>query len=231
MDYVEMIARDTLYLGLFFDGSEFGLHLTDEVLVQKSKNGDLEAFDQLVLRYESKVFNLAYRFMGNYADASDLAQETFIRLYQSLVSFRGDSSFSTWLFRVAANACRDELRKRQRRKNVSMDEMVALSPANVPVADNAYSPEETVQRHEVQRQVQECLKQLSDDHRLILVMREIQDLSYEEIAEVLQCSLGTVKSRINRARNALKERMTNTRELLSHDGRLIAKGGKQNALP
>ncbi|SFH31662.1 RNA polymerase, sigma-24 subunit, RpoE [Desulfotomaculum arcticum] len=207
------------------------MSLSDETLVQKSKKGDLNAFNELVLRYEGKVFSIAYRFMGNHADASDLAQETFIRLYQSLASFRGDSSFSTWLYRITANACRDELRKHQRRRSISMDEMIAASPANVPVADNAYSPEDAVQRNEVQRQVQECLNELSDDHRLILVMREIQGFSYDEIAEVLQCSLGTVKSRISRARNALKERLKRKGELLSTESRLTEKGGKKSALP
>lgn len=202
------------------------MRLSDEVLVQRSKQGDLDAFNELVLRYESKVYSMAYRFMGNHADAGDLAQETFIRLYQALGGFRGDSSFSTWLYRIAANACRDELRKRQRRRNVSMEELIESSPANTPVAGNEYSPEETVQRREVQRQVQDCLNELSEDHRLILVMREIQGLSYEEIAGVLQCSLGTVKSRISRARNALKDKMKRKGELLSRRDRQLGKGGK-----
>ncbi|AGL00774.1 RNA polymerase sigma factor [Desulfoscipio gibsoniae] len=206
------------------------MHLPDEVLVQKSKDGDLEAFDELVRRYESKIYGLVYRFMGNHADASDLAQDTFIRLYQALAGFRGDAAFSTWLYRIASNICRDEIRKRQRRRSVSMDEMIDASPANVPTADDSYSPEETVQRREMQRQVQFCLNQLSDDHRLILIMREMQGLSYEEIAGVLQCSLGTVKSRISRARNALKERMSKQGELLPGSDRHKTKGGKSNAM-
>ena len=205
------------------------MHYTDEDLIQKIKNGDIDAFDQLVHRYEGKIYSVAYRFMGNHADAGDLAQDTFIRMYQALPSFRGDSSFATWLYRVAANACRDELRKRQRRRSVSMDEMIEASPANMPAASD-YSPEETVQRHETQRQVQECLNRLSDDHRLILVMREIRGLSYEEIAGVLDCSLGTVKSRISRARNALKEKIKEQGELLDRGYRQNGKGGKQNAM-
>ena len=91
----------------------------DEVLVDRSKKGDLDAFEELVRRYEGKVYGMAYRFMGNHADAGDLAQEGFIRLYQALPGFRGDSSFSTWMYRIVANACRDELRRRQRdRKSV-----------------------------------------------------------------------------------------------------------------
>jgi len=207
------------------------LRYTDEDLVQKIKDGDQDAFDQLIHRYEGKIYSVAYRFMGNHADAGDLAQDTFIRMYQALPGFRGDSSFATWLYRIAANACRDELRKRQRRRSVSMDEMIEASPANIPAAAGEYSPEETVQRHETQRQVQECLNRLSDDHRLILVMREIQGLSYEEISGMLDCSLGTVKSRISRARNALKERIKEQGELLNRGCRHNEKGGKQNAMP
>lgn len=206
------------------------MHQPDEVLVQKTKNGDLDAFDELVRRYEGKIYGMAYRFVGNHADANDLAQDTFIRVYQALAGFRGDAAFSTWLYRIAANICRDELRKRQRRRSVSMDEMIDASPANVPTADGSYSPEETVQRRELQRQVQFCLNELSDDHRLVLIMREIQGLSYEEIASALQCSMGTVKSRISRARSALKEKMSEQGELLSSNDRLKAKGGKNNAM-
>lgn len=207
------------------------LHLSDEILVQKSKEGDLDAFDQLVNRYENKIYSLTFRFMGNHADAGDLAQETFIRLYLALGGFRGDSSFSTWLYRIAANTCRDEIRKRKRRPNISMDELIESSPAHVPVADDQDAPEEVIQRMELQRQVQECLNELSQDHRLILVMREIQEFSYQEIAEVLKCSMGTVKSRISRARQALKEKIKEKGELLHDQGRLVEKGGKQNALP
>lgn len=216
-------------LARFFKGG-IQLPFTDEELVQRIKNGDMDAFEELVCRYEGKIYSVAYRFMGNHADAGDLAQDTFIRMYQALPGFRGDSSFATWLYRIAANACRDELRKRQRRRNVSMDELIEHSPTNVPVAASADLPEEAAQRHETQRQVQECLDRLSGDHKLILLMREIQGMSYEEIAAVLGCSLGTVKSRISRARNALKEKIKEKGELLSRSSRLNGKGGKQNAL-
>ncbi len=207
------------------------MRLSDEALVQKSKEGDLQAFDELVRRYEGKIYSIAFRFMGNHADAGDLAQETFIRLYQSLASFRGDSAFSTWLYRIAANACRDELRKRQRRCVVSIEDMSVVSPGSVPVAGGVdYSPEEAVQRREVQQQIQACLNELSPDHRLILILREILGMSYEEIAASLNCSLGTVKSRISRARYNLKEKIKTKEELLSEDRRLLGKGGERNAL-
>ncbi|GBF33773.1 RNA polymerase sigma factor RpoE [Desulfocucumis palustris] len=185
----------------------------DDVLVQKSKNGDLDAFDELVKKYESKIYTVAYRFTSNHADANDLAQETFIRVYQSLGTFRGDSSFATWLYRIAANVCRDELRRQQRRKKVSLDEIMSHPGGNIYLADEASSPEESLERNELQRAVQKCLNTLSEEQRLILVMREIQGLSYEEIAASLDCSLGTVKSRLSRSRQALKQKVLGDREL------------------
>lgn len=201
------------------------MHPPDEILVDKSKNGDLNAFEELVRRYEGRVYSMAYRFMGNHADAVDLAQEGFIRLYQNLPGFRGDSSFSTWMYRVVANACRDELRRRQRQRNVSLDEMAESAGGNIPVPSMEVSPEESAERNELQEYVQMCLNSLSEEHRLILIMREMQGLSYEEIADTLDCSLGTVKSRLNRARHALKDRVTMHRELFNGDYRLSVKGG------
>jgi RNA polymerase sigma-70 factor (ECF subfamily) len=192
----------------------------DDVLVQKCKNGDLDAFDQLVKRYETKVYSLAYRFTGNHADANDLAQETFIRVYQALSSFRGDSSFATWLYRVASNVCRDELRRQQRRKKISLDEMMSQAGGNLYLADEGESPEESLEKSELQQAVQKCLNSLSDEHRLILIMREIQGLSYEEIAAALDCSLGTVKSRLNRSRQALKQKIIIDLELSTLISRL-----------
>lgn len=193
----------------------------DDILVQKCKKGDLDAFDELVKRYENKVFTIAYRFVGNYADANDLAQETFIRVYQALPLFRGDSSFATWLYRIAANVCRDELRRQHRQKKVSLDEMISQPGGGASLTDNALSPEESLEKNELQQLVQQCLNTLSDEHRLILVMREIQGLSYDEIAVTLDCSLGTVKSRLNRARQALKQKMLGVRELFDIPSRLV----------
>lgn len=187
----------------------------DEILIKKSKNGDMEAFELLVRRYENKVYTVAYRFLGNHADASDLAQETFLRLYQALPGFRGDSSFMTWLYRITANACRDELRRQQRYHTVSLDseagnnntQAFLQAPGHIP------SPEEAVEKKEFNETIQQCLNNLSEEHRLVLVMREIQGMSYEEIAGVLNCSLGTVKSRLNRARQAFREIFSSKREL------------------
>jgi len=195
---------------------------TDEILIEKSKNGDLEAFELLVRRYESKVYTVAYRFLGNHADASDLAQETFLRLYQALPRFRGDSSFMTWLYHITANACRDEIRRQQRYHVVSLDAETGnngtQSISQVP--SRAPSPEEAAEQKEFNEVIQQCLSNLSEEHRLVLVMREIQDMSYEEIADVMKCSLGTVKSRLSRARQAFKEKFSVQRELFGRDSRL-----------
>ncbi len=200
------------------------MHPDEDLLVKRSRDGDLDAFEELVKRYESKVYTIAYRFTGNHADAGDLAQDAFIRAYQALRSFRGDASFATWLYRIASNVCRDELRRQQRQKKVSLDEMMSQPGGNPPLAAADMSPQECLERSEIQELVQKQLNSLSGDQRLILVMREIQGLSYEEIAAALECNLGTVKSRLNRARQTLKQRVLENRELFDIKIRLPIKG-------
>lgn len=186
---------------------------SDEILVAQVKSGDLDAFEQLVIRYETKVYTIAYRYVGNYNDASDLAQDAFIRVYRSINSFRGDSSFLTWLYRVVTNVCKDEMRRRAKEKTVSIDEIVEKGKS--PPAEMQNKPlEEAVLSREWQEEVQQILNTLSDDHRTVVVMKDIQGYSYEEIAGYLECSLGTVKSRLNRARHILKDRLLTRKDLL-----------------
>jgi RNA polymerase sigma-70 factor, ECF subfamily len=181
----------------------------DELLVERAKRGDAEAFEQLASQYYRKVYNIAYRVIGNPEDASDVAQEAFERAYLSLPEFRGDSSFQTWLLRITHNACLDELRRRKRRKVTSLDEPMSVEDGEMDrqlaVADEADGPEQTLERLEVQRVVQESISALDEEYRVVVVMRDIQGYSYNEIAETLGINLGTVKSRLNRARHALKE--------------------------
>ena len=186
---------------------------SDEALIEQIKNGDLNAFEQLIARYETRVYTIAYRYVGNHSDASDLAQEALIRVYRSIGAFRGDSAFLTWLYRVVTNVCKDELRRRARQNTISMDEM--LERGQAPAVQTAEKPpEEAVLRKEWQEEVQVILNSLSEEHRTVVVMRDIQGYSYEEIAGFLECSLGTVKSRLNRARNLLKERLLSRKDLL-----------------
>jgi RNA polymerase sigma-70 factor, ECF subfamily len=190
----------------------------DELLVERAKRGDVQAFEQLIGQYEKKVFNTAYRLTGNSEDAADVAQEAFLRAYSSLPEFRGDSSFATWLFRIVHNACLDELRKRKRQRVTSLDEPISGEDGEMDrqlaIADASDGPEQALERVEVQRAVQESIGALDEEYRVVVVMRDIQGYSYNEIADALGINLGTVKSRLNRARNALKE-MFGSLELLA----------------
>lgn len=180
----------------------------DELLVERAKRGDVEAFEQLISQHQKTVYNIAYRLTGNHEDASDVAQEAFIRAYSSLAEFRGDSSFATWLYRIVNNACLDELRKRKRQRVTYIDESVTMDDGEMSrqLADTADGPEQALERVEIQRAVQDSIKSLDDEYRVVLVMRDIQGYSYNEIADALGINLGTVKSRLNRARHALKEK-------------------------
>lgn len=177
----------------------------EQETIERSCAGDTSAFEELVSRYEQKVYAIAYRFAGNHADAADLAQETFIKVYKALCNFRGESAFLTWVNKITANVCLDFLRKRQKVKFISFDEM---SPHQLSSISNRKSEEplEMIEGMEIQEQVQRLIGALPEEYRLILIMREIQGFSYEEIAETLKCSLGTVKSRLSRARAMLRER-------------------------
>jgi len=184
------------------------LALSETALLDQCRRGNANAFERLVAQYEKKVYNLAFRMVGNHEDASDIAQEAFLKVYTSLDQFRGESSFSTWLYRVVSNACLDELRRRARHRVVSIDTPVSVddpSPRQIP--SNDPEPGHEIEKAEVQTAVQEGIKELPDDHRIILVLRDIQGLSYEEIAQVLDMPLGTVKSRLNRARLGLRDRL------------------------
>ncbi|MDA8234495.1 MAG: sigma-70 family RNA polymerase sigma factor [Clostridia bacterium] len=181
----------------------------DKILIEKSLAGDTLAFEELVRRYETKVYTVAYRFMGNHADAADLAQEAFIRIYKSLGKFRGEAAFLTWAYHITANICRDELRKRQKEAPVVQER----PEQDRILAAHQVSLEELAEQNELKGNIQKLLGNLSEDHRLILVMREIQGLAYEDIARQLECTVGTVKSRLSRARQALKEQVLAHREL------------------
>ncbi len=183
------------------------MEISEEILIEQVKKGDPDAFEELVARYETRIYTIAYRYIGNYDDAGDLAQEALLRVYRSIGGFRGESSFLTWLYRVVTNVCKDELRRRAKERTVSMEEM--LEKGKSPPADGTVngSPEEAVLSREWQEEVQQVLNSLTEEHRTIVVMRDIQGYSYEEIAFFLECSLGTVKSRLSRARQALKDRL------------------------
>lgn len=192
-------------------------------LIERCKNGDLEAFGELVSKYEKQVYNIAYRFMGNYDDASDLAQEAFVRAFRAISGFRGDASFKTWMYHIVANVCRDELRRRKRQPVVSLDTPIITDDGEInrEQEDWTLAPERIYENKEFQETIQQLLNELIPEYRQVLVLREIQGFTYEEIASTLECSLGTVKSRINRARKALRDQIVAHRELFEGFSRLV----------
>ena len=176
--------------------------MTVDELARAAAGGDEAAFEELVRLHEKKVYNLALRMCGNPEDAADAAQEAFLAAWKGLPNFRGEAGFSTWLYRLTSNAAIDHLRrtKRQRTEASLDDESLRLD-----AADDAPSPQTQAEGEELRAAVLSGLAQLSDDHRQALTLRELQELSYEEIAAVLEVDLGTVKSRISRARGALRK--------------------------
>lgn len=192
-------------------------------LIAKSQNGDVEAFGELVAIYQKQVYTVAYRFMGNHEDACDLAQEAFVRAFKAIGRFRGEASFKTWIYHIVANVCRDELRKRKKQTVVSIDSPIVTEEGyiNREQEDWSLAPERIYESKELQETIQELLNQLIPEYRQVLVLREIQGFTYEEIAGILECSLGTVKSRINRARKALRNLIAANKELFESASRLV----------
>ena len=176
----------------------------EAAVIRAVLNGDVNAFETLVKEYEKNVYNLALRMTGNSEDASDMSQEAFIKAYNSLSSFRGDSKFSVWLYRIVSNVCLDYLRSRTRKPTVSLStENDDGEDVELDIADETQSPEVLLDRSLTRDAVRRGLASLPPDHREILLLREIQGLSYEEIAAALNLEAGTVKSRIFRARKKL----------------------------
>ncbi len=191
---------------------------SDHQLVKKTLRGDNQAFEELVQIYQNKVYALSYRYMGNEDDAYDMSQESFIKAYRSLKSFKGDSSFGTWIYRITTNVCLDEIRRRKRRVvPLSLDEPLATLDGNgveKEIADTSLTADRIYEQKEFSENLQKLLDEMKPEHKSAIVLRDVMELSYEEIAVVLDCSIGTVKSRINRARTVLQKKLGD-RELLT----------------
>lgn len=187
-----------------------------KVQITKSLDGDLDAFNQIVLEYQSMVYNQAYRVIGEPDAASDATQEAFISAYQKLHTYRG-GSFKSWLLRIVSNACYDEFRRRKRQPVVPLtpenDQGEDLESASW-LEDPAENPEEFAQRQELSDAIQTCLDRLEVEFRMVVVLVDIQGLDYASAAEAMDSPLGTVKSRLARARQGLQDCLREFKELL-----------------
>lgn len=200
--------------------AQFSVNFMDEArLINEAQKGNVTAYNKLVLHYQSRVYNLAYRIMGEKDGAADATQEAFIHAYQSLNSFRG-GNFKAWLMRIVTNACYDELRHRQRRPQTSLDNLTEENEAFSRLADHQPGPEEQQQQAELNQAIQHCLNALPDDQRIVTVLCDVEGYDYSEIAEITATSLGTVKSRLNRARSKLRDCLQAFWELLPAGYRL-----------
>lgn len=182
-------------------------------LIARAREGDLGAFNLLVLHYQGSVYSLCLRMLSAQQPAEDAAQEAFISAYRHLDKFRG-GSFRSWLFRIASNACYDDLRRRKARAALSLDEPHGTGDRRIDVPEDAPTMEEHAERLELRAALEEALGKLPEDQRLAIVLADVQGLDYAEIAIVMTCSLGTVKSRINRGRERLRRLLLQRGELL-----------------
>lgn len=199
------------------------MEISERELIALCQKGDVEAFEKLVLKYEKQIYTIAYRFMGNHEDACDLAQEALVKAYKYISQFRGEASIKTWLYHIVANVCRDELRKRKRQTTVSLDSPIVNDEGGEllrQTEDWTYAPELIYENKELQELIQKALDHLTPEYKEVLIMREIMGFTYDEIAKELDCSLGTVKSRISRARKAMRNYMLARREQFKETLRL-----------
>lgn len=172
----------------------------------------------LVEQYQRLVYNIALRMLGNAEAAEDATQDTFLSAYKAMGNFRG-GSFKSWILRIASNSCLDKLRVSRRYRVISLDTLL-LDPDSLPQSNNNESPEDYAMRQELGRFLNEGLAHLSEDQRLVVILSDIQGLTYEEVAQVTRSSLGTVKSRLNRGRTRLKDFLLQRKELLPPEFRL-----------
>jgi len=182
----------------------------DALLISSCKQGDMEAFESLVHKYQKRMFNIAFRIIGDYEDAGEAVQEAFLSAYRGIGKFRGDATFLTWLTAITVNLTKNRLKQVRGRRHheiYSLDDpmqtdegcMAADPPSNAP------SVQDQLEQHDIRQKVQECISILETDFREVLVLRDMQEFSYEEISSLLKIALGTVKSRLSRARETIRD--------------------------
>ena len=176
--------------------------LTDESkTLERAQKGDEAAFEELLITYEKRIYNIAYRMMRNQSDAQDMAQEAIIKAYRNLHTFKGTCMFSSWVYRITVNTCLDEIRKRKKRNVLFMD---AMDGEGAGFTDKAPLPEQMMESKEEYARILSAINALNEEYKTVIVLRDMQGFSYRDISQIIDCNIGTVKSRINRARNILK---------------------------
>ena len=184
---------------------------TDEKkLIERASGGDPSAFNRLMAQHENRMYAVALRMCANREDAQDCLQEAMLRVYRAIGSFKGQSTFSTWVYRITMNTCLDELRRKKNRQNTSLDNLVDMgwSPT-----DGGAGPEKQALMREMREKMHGAIRELPDDMRAAVVLRDIQGFSYDEIAQMLEINAGTIKSRISRGREKLREKLKEYSEL------------------
>lgn len=179
---------------------------TDEELIERFQNEDAYAFDLIVKRYKTQLLNFIYRFLGNAEEAEDLVQETFLRVYRNKNAYQKIAKFSTWIYTIAGNLAKTELRKRKRRKFFSITDL-GYEDKDYDISDEAFNPEKSVDGSIKEEIIHKEIQALSPKFREVILLRDVQELSYEEISQIVGIPLGTVKSRVNRGRLKLQERL------------------------
>jgi RNA polymerase sigma-70 factor (ECF subfamily) len=182
------------------------IQFSDEELIEKFQRGDIYAYELIVKRYKDQLLNFVYRFLGNQEEAEDVVQETFLRVYRNRYAYKRVAKFSTWIYTIAGNLARTELRRRNRRRLFSLSSM-GVEDKEYEISDEVFSPEahaHTVLSEEI---IQREINKLSPKFREVIILRDIQELSYEEISKIIRVPIGTVKSRVNRARLRLQSRL------------------------
>lgn len=174
------------------------------LLIMRAKKGDADAMEALLMQYEKRIYNISLRITTNEQDAFDAAQEALIKIYKSITTFRGTSSFSSFVYRLTVNTCIDFLRKRKNDISIesAMEDGVSFEDKNF-----SFNPEKVYASREINTKIQKALQKLDEDHKILIVLKDIQGFSYEEIAQILKLSMGTVKSRLFRGRDKLKKEL------------------------
>lgn len=194
----------------------------ENALIKKAKAGNMTAFERLIISYEQSVYNIAYRMFNNEEDAKDMSQEVFIKVYKNIAKFDENSKFYTWLHRITVNTCIDEIRRRKGKETNSIDDIVEMDEGNLKkqYQSDSKTPEDKLISKENIENIKAAISSLSENHKMLIILRDIQGLSYLEISEITGISLGTVKSRLARARVHLKDIIINSMELSKAEKRL-----------